>query len=348
MPARIKSSVLSLSWIPSEAVTGLPKQFFDAGVTHYDEPPPDAITSLSELRQLHDAARFRFANHLAAWIDVEAGRVVDAGYCGGGQMGITTVSLAGRTARFEPVALPDRRDEPIIRDGEARFVQTAGGRAPLPAPRTVRHPPFFQLKAPDVWTTLALTLRADGTSEFEVIGASGFPRHWVYNPTGQLAAKAGLADFKDWYRTSFGKHTPWGDEDSKAYVTAVETALERQLSTTIMRGGAKPQIRTIKQGAKLTEQGTPGDEMYLLLDGVLDVVVDGDPVAEVGPGAILGERAVLERGTRTATLQALTKCRVAVAAADQLDRAALEAISHGHRREEPASDTEPSTPPGPA
>jgi hypothetical protein len=345
---RIESSVLSLSWIPSEAVTGLPKQFFSAGVTHYDEPPPDAITSMSELHRLREAARFRFANHLAAWIDVEDGRVVEAGYCGGGQMGVTTVSLAGRTARFEPVALPDRRDKPVIRDDEARFVQTAGGRAPIPAPRTVRHPPFFQLKPPDVWTTLALTLRADGSSEFEVIGASGFPRHWVYNPAGQLAAKAGLADFKDWYRTSFGKHTPWGDEDSKAYVTAVETALERQLSTTIMRGGTKPQIRTIKKGAKLTEQGAPGDEVYLLLDGVLDVVVDGEPFAEVGPGAILGERAVLERGTRTATLQALTQCRVAVAATDQLDLAALEAISHGHRREASTSDTGSSTPPGPS
>jgi hypothetical protein len=331
---RIESSVLSLSWIPSEAVTGLPKQFFAAGVTHYDDPPPDAITSTGELHGLRDAARFRFANHLAAWIDVEDGRVVDGGYCGGGLMGITTVSLIGRTARFEPVALPDRRDDPAIGEGEARFVQTAGGRAPIPAPRTVRHPPFFQLKPPDVWTTLALTLRADGSSEYEVVGASGFPRHWVYNPTGQLAAKAGLADFKDWYRTSFGKHTPWGDEDSKAYVTAVESALERQLSTTIMRGGAKPQLRTLKAGANLTEQGAPGDEVYLLLDGVLDVVVDGDPVAEVGPGAILGERAVLERGTRTATLRTLTKCRVAVAGADQLDRAALEAISRGHRREE--------------
>ena len=37
---RIESSVVSLSWIPSEAVTGLPKQFFEVGVTHYDDPPP--------------------------------------------------------------------------------------------------------------------------------------------------------------------------------------------------------------------------------------------------------------------------------------------------------------------
>jgi len=57
-------------------------------------------------------------------------------------------------------------------------------------------------------------------------------------------------------------------------------------------------------------------------------------VAEVGPGAILGERALLEGGTRTATLMARTKCRVAVAPGDSVDRAALAELSEGHRREE--------------
>ena len=331
---RIEASALSISWIPSEAVTGLPKQFFEVGVTHYDEPPPDRITSESELVALQESGRFRFANLLSASIEVEGGRVVDARYSGGGRMGLTTVSLAGRSAMFNPVALPDLHADPEIHGTEARFVQTAGGRAPIPAPRHVRHPPFFQLKPPDVWTTLALTIRADGTSSFEVTGASKFPRHWIYDQQGTLAAKAGLADFKDWYRTSFGKHTPWGRENSRAYVTAVETALERQLSTTIMRGGASPDIRTIKRGRAVVEQGAPGDELFLLLDGVLDVVVDGEAIAEVGPGAILGERALLEGGRRTATLQARTKCRVAVAPGDAVDRDALVALSEGHRREE--------------
>jgi hypothetical protein len=330
---RIQSSVLSLSWIPSEAVTGLPKQFFEVGVTHYDEPPPDVVRSTDELEALRASGRFRFANRLSAWIDVDNGRVVGSGYSGGGAMGITTVSLVGRSAVFDPVALPDLRHDPVTRGKAVTFVQTAGGRAPIPAPRHVKHPPFFQLKPPDVWTTLSLTIHVDGTSTFDVVGASTFPRHWVYDAGGRLAAKAGLADFKDWYRGSFGKHTPWGKHDSKAYVTAVETALERNLSTRIMHGDAKPEMRSVKKGGVLVEQGALGNELYLLLDGVLAVVVDGDPVAEVGPGAILGERAVLEGGTRTATLRAMTKCRVAVASADQVDRVALEELSTDHRRE---------------
>ena len=101
-----------------------------------------------------------------------------------------------------------------------------------------------------------------------------------------------------------------------------------------MRGGEKPTIGSLKAGALLTEQGQPGDEVFLLLDGVLVMEVDGEPLAELGPGAILGERAVLEGGTRTATLRAVTKVRVAIAKSDQLDLDALAEVSLGHRREE--------------
>ena len=39
---RYESSVTSLSWIPSEAVTGSGRMAFDSGFTHYDDPPPAA------------------------------------------------------------------------------------------------------------------------------------------------------------------------------------------------------------------------------------------------------------------------------------------------------------------
>jgi CRP-like cAMP-binding protein len=110
--------------------------------------------------------------------------------------------------------------------------------------------------------------------------------------------------------------------------------LERELSVKIMRGGATPTIRKVAAARQLITQGDPGDEVFLLLDGVVAVVVDGRVQAEIGPGAILGERAVLEGGTRTSTVRAVTPCKVAVAAADHLDRDALTELSTGHRREE--------------
>jgi hypothetical protein len=327
---RIQSSVTSLSWIPSEAVAGVNKGMFEMGVAHYDDPPPDVIEDLDALRE-SDA--FRFANRLEAWVEVEGGKIVNAGYGGGGVMGSTTVRLGGKGVTFAAVELPQLRDDPVITDTSATFVQTYGGRTALPAPRHVPRPPFVQFRAPLVWTTLALTVNADGSSSFELTGASVFPRHWVYDQSGKLAAKVGLADFKQWYRKSFGRNTPWGSTNSTALVTAVETALERELAGMIMRGGDKPEIRKLKEGALLTEQGKPGSEVFLVLDGVLGLEVDENPLAEFGPGAILGERAVLEGGVRTSTLRAATKCRVAVAKGDQLDRKVLEQISEGHRRE---------------
>jgi CRP-like cAMP-binding protein len=143
-----------------------------------------------------------------------------------------------------------------------------------------------------------------------------------------------LIDFKSWYREAFGQHTPWGDEESPAFVTEVETALERELSKALMKSSAKPEIRKIAEGGTLVKQGDAGDEMFLLLDGVLSVEVDEEPLADVGPGAILGERALLEGGTRTSTLRAVTPAKVAVVSGADVDRGKLTELALGHRRED--------------
>ena len=50
-----------------------------------------------------------------------------------------------------------------------------------------------------------------------------------------------------------------------------------------MTGGGKMPRRRVEPGETLVEQGEPGEDLFLLLDGVLDVEVDGDVVGEVGP-----------------------------------------------------------------
>jgi hypothetical protein len=327
---RIQSSVTSISWIPSEAVQGVTKIPFEMGLAHYDDPPPDHIDSLAALRE---ADRFRFANHLSAWVEVDAGRITDHGQEGGGQIGSTTIRLGGRGMTFAAVPFPDKRPSPVMGDGWVRFSQTAGGRTGVPAPRKVNRPPFVQVAAPLAWTSLTLTIFADGTSSHAVTGASPFPRHWIYDRDQNLSMKSGLVNFKRWYQHAFGAHTPWGDEDSPALVTEVETALERELSLRIMRGGAKPRIETVKEGSTLVEQGAEGSDMYVLLDGVFSVEIDGAAVAQVGPGAVLGERALLEGGRRTATLRAVTTCKVAAASGAEVAPEILSELAAGHRRE---------------
>jgi len=330
---RNESSVTSLTWIPSEAMQGVRylRAPFDLGVAHYDSPPPDVLGDIVELREQD---RFRFANQLKAWIEVEEGRITSYGYSGQGYIGSTTLRLGPAGVSVPAVALPDLQREPEVSGDTVRFVQTAGGRTGIPAPRRVRRKPYVQFLAPLAWTTLALTIHADGSAEHEVVGASTFPRHWIYDAEGRLASKTGIIEFENWVRDAFGKHTPWGDEESPALVTAVESALERELSASIMRGGAKPEFRKLEAGDALVRQGDPGDELFLLLDGVLRIEVDGEQIAEVGPGAVLGERAVVEEGRRTSSLVAVTGCRVAAVPGDSIEPSLLKQLAESHKREE--------------
>jgi cyclic nucleotide-binding protein len=328
---RFESSVTAITWIPSEAIEGFSKIPFELGVTHYDQPPPDEIDDLEELRRTD---RFREANELRAFVDVDAGRIVDYGYLGKGHIGATTVRLGPAAIRFPGVHLPDVQHEPEVSETSVRFVQTVGGRMGIPTPRPVPRKPYAQFWPSIAWTTLELTINADGTSNHALLGASPFPRHWIYDAGGKLVQKSGLVDFKTWFNDSFGIHTPWGAYDSPAIVTSVESALERQLSGLIMRGGAKPAIRIIEAGDALTTQGETATTVYLILDGMFVVEVDGREVAEIGPGAVVGERAALGGGVRTATLRATTRARVAEADADLLAPLALDGLAAMHRREE--------------
>ena len=329
---RIESSVTAISWIPSEAIEGLPKIPFDIGIGHYDEPPPDRLAE-GDVERLRDADRFREANELKAWIEVDGDKIVDHGHAAAGHVGTTTFRLGPKDLVFQGVAFETLRPETEVGESEVRFFQTVGGRAGFPAPRRVKGRPFMRVNSATAWTTLALTIRADGSSDHELVGASPFPRHSIYDREGNLVQKAGTIDFKTWYREAHGEHTPWGDEDSEPFVAQAESALERQLSANLMQGKAKLPRRKLQPDERLVEQGDPGDELYLLLDGVLAAVVDGEEVAQVGPGAILGEGAIVGEGTRNATLRACTAARVAVIAPDQIDREAMEILAEGRRRD---------------
>jgi CRP-like cAMP-binding protein len=323
--ARVESSVTSLSWIPMDAMQGVGKLAIDLGIGQWDLPPPDRLERLDELLA---ADAVRFANQLRAWIEVEDGRVIGYGHLGRGHMGRTSLRAGPRQLVFPAVALPDLRPDPEVGATWVRFVQTAGGRSGLPLPRRVSRPPFVQVAAPTVWTTLALTIHADGSCQHQVVGASPFPRHWIYDHTGALAAKTGLVDLTGWQRGAFGRHSPWGDEESPALVTAVETALERRLSRLVI--DAQPSFRKLKRGATLVEQGAPGSELFLLFEGVLAVEVDGRVITEVGPGAIVGEMAVLEHDVMLvcalpARLRDRPELLATVAAALGADPARLEA-----------------------
>jgi hypothetical protein len=325
---RIESSVTSVTWIPSEAIAGMPKLPFEWGVAHYDETPHDRLLDLDAMQE-NDL--FREANELAAWIEVDDDTVTGHGYSGRGRIGVTRLKLGRREIAFPAVQYPLIQAEPEVGDGWVRFTQSAGGHMGLPAPRRVSGKPFFRIRSASAWTTLELTIHADGRSEHRLCGASPFPRHWIYDAEGVLVEKSGTIDFERWYRESHGPNTPWGEEDSPAVAAAVESELERELSDSIMRSGAKLERRTLEAGEALVEQGQEGRDLFLILDGVVDVEVDGEEVAELGPGTLIGEMALLEGGKRQASVYATTPVRVVVVPPEAVSESALEELAAGRR-----------------
>lgn len=58
-------------------------------------------------------------------------------------------------------------------------------------------------------------------------------------------------------------------------------------------------------GTALMTQGEPGDRFIVIATGEVEVLVDGRPVHHLGPGAGVGEIALLRRSPRTATVRAV-------------------------------------------
>jgi CRP-like cAMP-binding protein len=60
----------------------------------------------------------------------------------------------------------------------------------------------------------------------------------------------------------------------------------------------------VKEGSVLMQQGAFGNEVLLLVKGQLLIERDGDLVASVSPGSVVGERAVILNELRGATVRA--------------------------------------------
>lgn len=328
---RVEGRATSVSWIPSESVQGWLKGGFDLGLSHYDDPPRDEIHGLEDLRALRDDDRFRFANMLSGWAEFGPGGTT-GGYAEDSDlvMGSTRVRLVAGTATFLGYSLPVLRADPVVEADRVVLTQTVGGRTGVPLPRPVSRPPFVRYHAPIVWTTLRLTLTRDGERLVELAGASAFPRHWVYDSDGTLVLKSAVTRLQDWLNESFGPRTPWGDSDSPALTVAAESAAERAVSSHIMRSGARSEVQRVAQGTTLVTQGEEGTDVHLVLDGVLDVEVDGCVVAELGPGAVMGERAALEGGRRSATVVARTDARLVRVPVTALEPEALRQVAEAH------------------
>ena len=69
----------------------------------------------------------------------------------------------------------------------------------------------------------------------------------------------------------------------------------------------------VDPGEVLIREGSPGQELILIVDGKAAVSLRNEPLATVGPGEFVGEMALLERAPHSATVTTLTPVRALVA-----------------------------------
>jgi CRP-like cAMP-binding protein len=70
------------------------------------------------------------------------------------------------------------------------------------------------------------------------------------------------------------------------------------------------QYESFGAGEVIFEEGEPGEVMYVVQEGEVDIVVRGRLLETVGPGGIVGEMALIDTSGRSARAVARSDCRL--------------------------------------
>lgn len=69
--------------------------------------------------------------------------------------------------------------------------------------------------------------------------------------------------------------------------------------------------REFQAGETVLVEGTPGDIMYVVLDGELEILSGTVLIDVARPGDVVGEMALIDSSARSATVVAKSRCRLA-------------------------------------
>lgn len=76
----------------------------------------------------------------------------------------------------------------------------------------------------------------------------------------------------------------------------------------------------LPEGWSPISERTPADKAYIIIDGRVSVRRKGEEIAQLGPGDIMGEQALVAHSLRTASLVALTPLDLIHFTAEAVDR----------------------------
>jgi CRP/FNR family cyclic AMP-dependent transcriptional regulator len=100
---------------------------------------------------------------------------------------------------------------------------------------------------------------------------------------------------------------------------------------------------TLPEGWAPISEKTGADKAYVILNGTVSVRQHGEEIAQLGPGDIMGEAALMNHSLRTASLVALTPLELIHFTADQLSRLNVEMPSFHEALEKVAADRFPKS-----
>lgn len=96
-------------------------------------------------------------------------------------------------------------------------------------------------------------------------------------------------------------------------------ALDPQDAKRVLASGTR---LTLPKGWSPIGEGTPADKAYLILEGEVSVRRHGTEVAQLGPGNVVGESAIVNHTLRSASVVSLTPLKVIHFTSEQLERLA--------------------------
>lgn len=70
-------------------------------------------------------------------------------------------------------------------------------------------------------------------------------------------------------------------------------------------------IETFESGEIIFEQGDPGDFMYVVVEGEVEIILRGEIINTLRPGEIFGEMALIDNRPRSATAKAAAPTKLA-------------------------------------
>jgi EmrB/QacA subfamily drug resistance transporter len=216
----------------------------------------------------------------------------------------------GRSATASAIISSVRQVGGVL--GIAILVIILGTPTPLTVVRDMRNGWLFCIICFALCAVTALFLgrirAADGPTPAEVVAAPSAA-------TGREDAGGG------------GRHTQGVDEGAVRATPARESLFSQLPAETQARLESSARPSTVRAGAWIVREGELAQTLFVLTSGRAEVLVGEESVRELGPGAVIGELALLTGGRRSASVRARRDCQVL-----EVDRELLETTVWSDRR----------------